>query len=358
MAITPAQMRVDPDTGEATYAIIQAEDELAAIGMVLGAGWAGARAMTATSGPGMSLMTEFAGMAYFAEIPSVIWNVQRVGPSTGLPTRTSQGDLMAAYYLGHGDTRHVVLLPGNLQECFEFGWRAFDLADELQTLVLVLSDLDLGMNLWMSDPFDYPTEPMKRGKVLNAEQLDKMKDWGRYKDVDGDGIGYRTLPGNPHPRAAYFTRGTGHDANAVYSEEADDWVENLDRLDRKFDTARKLAPQPIVDYAAGASIGIIAYGTSDAAIVEARDRLRDAGIETDYLRVRSLPLSEITREFIENHDRTYVVENNREGQLRKIMQLAYPHLVANMHSLAILTGLPLTARWITESITELEAAHG
>src|SRR6185436_16531359 len=204
------QLRRDPATGAATYAIIQAEDELAAIGMVVGAGWAGARAMTATSGPGISLMTEFAGIAYFAEVPAVIWDIMRMGPSTGLPTRVSQGDVLKAYYLGHGDTRHVCLLPASMKECFEFGYKAFDLAERLQTPVFVLSDLDLGMNLWMTEPFEYPTAPMDRGKVLSAEDLKSIEDWGRYKDSDGDGITYRTLPGNQNPRSAYLARGTGH----------------------------------------------------------------------------------------------------------------------------------------------------
>jgi 2-oxoglutarate/2-oxoacid ferredoxin oxidoreductase subunit alpha len=243
-------LRRDPETGETTCAVIQAEDELAAIGMVVGAGWAGARAMTATSGPGISLMTEFVGLAYFAEIPAVIWDIQRVGPSTGLPTRTSQGDITAAYFLGHGDTKHVLLLPATVAECFEFGTTAFDLAEQLQTPVFVMSDLDLGMNNWMTKPFDYPAEPLKRGKVLSAEELDKrVKEggYGRYVDVDGDGVAYRTLPGNEHPRAAYFTRGTGHNPQAVYSERAEDWLENTDRLARKFETARQLVPPPVID---------------------------------------------------------------------------------------------------------------
>lgn len=350
-----AQLRKDPETGKATYAIVQAEDELAAIGTVLGAGWAGARSMTATSGPGLSLMGEFAGMAYFAEIPSVIWDIQRVGPSTGLPTRTSQGDLLFAYTLGHGDTQHVVLLPADPKEAFEFGWRALDYAERLQTLILVLSDLDLGMNLWMSEPFEYPDQSLDRGKVLTAEELKELKgSWGRYRDVDGDGIPYRTIPGTDHPMAAYFTRGTGHDERAVYSEDGDVWMANLNRIDRKFDTARALLPQPIVDDSAKAEIGIIAFGTVEAAIVEGRDLLRGAGIQTDYLRVRALPLSETVRAFIENHDRIYVIENNHDGQLAKILYMEYPQLANKVGSIAYLDGLPLTGPFVAQSVQEKE----
>ena len=346
-----ARLRTDPETGKATYAIVQAEDELAAIGMVLGAGWAGARAMTATSGPGLSLMGEFAGMAYFAEIPSVIWDIQRVGPSTGLPTRTSQGDLLFAYTLGHGDTQHVVLLPADPKEAFEFGWRALDYAERLQTLVLVLSDLDLGMNLWMSEPFDYPDQPLDRGKVLSAEDLKELKgSWGRYRDVDGDGIPYRTIPGTDYPTAAYFTRGTGHDERAVYSEDPDVWAHNLARIDRKFDTARSLLPHPVIDVAAGSEVGIIAYGTVDTAITEGRDLLFDEGIETDYLRLRALPLSESVRGFIENHERIYVVENNHEGQLARILYMEYPNLAPKIRSVAYLDGLPFTGPFVARSI--------
>lgn len=350
-----SNLRHDPETGEATYAIVQAEDELAAIGMILGAGWAGSRAMTATSGPGVSLMGEFAGMAYFAEIPAVVWDVQRVGPSTGLPTRTAQSDLMFAYMLGHGDTRHIVLLPSNVEECFEFGWRSFDIAERLQTLVFVLSDLDLGMNLWMGEPFQYPDEPMDRGKVLTKEDLEKFNgDWARYRDVDGDGIPYRTIPGTDHPAAAYFTRGTGHNENAVYSEKSEDWVANMERLQRKHRTAAEIVPQPVADKVDGAKIGIIAYGSVDPAIVEGRDRLKEAGIETSYLRIRALPLNETTREFIEQHDRTYVIEMNHEGQLANLIRIDFPELATKIIPLPFLDGLPLTARYVTETIADHE----
>jgi 2-oxoglutarate ferredoxin oxidoreductase subunit alpha len=344
-------LRKDPETGKATYAIIQAEDELAAIGMVLGAGWSGARAMTATSGPGISLMSEFAGMSYFAEIPAVIWDIQRMGPSTGLPTRTSQGDLLAAYYLGHGDTKHVVLFPSTPKECFEMAGTAFDLAERLQTLVFVLSDLDLGMNLWISDEFEYPDAPLDRGKVLTAEDLrDRGGKWGRYVDEDGDGITYRTLPGTEHPLAAYFTRGTGHNEYAGYSERSEDWEKNLFRLARKFETARTLVPKPVIDDVEEARIAIISMGSNDPSIQEARDRMRKAGVETSYLRLRALPISQTVRDFIASYDVVYVIENNFDGQLHKILLTETPEYATRLVSLAKCDGMPLSARFITESI--------
>jgi 2-oxoglutarate/2-oxoacid ferredoxin oxidoreductase subunit alpha len=341
------------EDGTPTYAVIQAEDEIAAIGMTIGAGWSGARAMTSTSGPGISLMTEFAGLGYFAEIPAVIWDIQRMGPSTGLPTRVSQGDMLSVYFLGHGDTRHVVLMPGSVAECFEFGYLAFDLAERLQTPVFVLSDLDLGMNFWMTRPFEYPTQPMDRGKVLTAEDVKRMGGFARYEDVDGDGIGYRTLPGTDHPLAAYFARGTGHNAQAVYSERPDDWTQNLDRLTRKHETARKVVPQPVID-SAGASVGIIAVGSVDPAIVEARAILNAQGIATDYLRVRALPLSTSVREFLQSHERVYVVELNQDGQLAQLVQLHAPEQAGRVRSIAHCDGLPLTARFVAEAITKQE----
>ncbi|RIK44092.1 MAG: 2-oxoacid:acceptor oxidoreductase subunit alpha [Chloroflexi bacterium] len=347
------RLRTDPNTGKATYAIIQAEDELAAIGMVLGAGWAGARAMTTTSGPGISLMAEFAGYAYFAEIPSVIWDIQRMGPSTGLPTRTSQGDILSAYYLSHGDTRHIVLFPSTPKECFEMAGTAFDLAERLQTLVFVLSDLDLGMNLWITDEFDYPDQPFDRGKVLTAEELDELKgEWGRYVDVDGDGIPYRTLPGTRHRAAAYFTRGTGHNAYARYSERSDDWENNLIRLARKFETARSLVPAPVVDDVETARVAIISVGSNDPAIAEARARLAAAGVETSYLRLRALPINETVRSFIADYDHVFVVENNFDGQLHKILVTETPEHADKLISLAKCDGLPLSARFITEGVQE------
>lgn len=342
------QYRRDSATGEATYTVVQAEDELAAIGMVLGAGWAGARAMTATSGPGISLMAEFVGLGYFAEVPAVIWDVQRVGPSTGLPTRTGQGDVTFVYYLGHGDTKNVILFPASIGECFDFGTTAHNLADELQTPVFVLSDLDLGMNNWMSEPFAYPEEPIKRGKVLHGDEI--PADWGRYKDVDGDGIGYRTLPGDENWRGAWFARGTGHDENAVYSEDPQVWEANMARLLRKWETARKLVPGPVVDEREGAEIGILAYGTTLYAIEEARDRLADQGVQTSFMRLRALPINDEVRNFIEKFERTYVIELNRDGQLHAILQSELPDLATRLISLAHLDGLPLTARWVVEAL--------
>jgi 2-oxoglutarate ferredoxin oxidoreductase subunit alpha len=345
------QYRTDPQTGEATFAVIQAEDELAALGMVIGAGWSGARAMTSTSGPGLDLMSEFGGLAYFAEVPAVIWDIQRIGPSTGLPTRTSQGDIQDAYYLGHGDTRHVLLFPASPAECFEFGSLAFDLAERLQTLVIVMSDLDLGMNLWISEPFQYPDKPMDRGKVLSAEDLLRLGgSWGRYKDVDGDGIGYRTLPGTRHPAAAYFTRGTGHNEYAAYSERPDDWEQNMDRLARKFETARKLVPGPVVDLVNGAEIGIISLGSNDPAIAEARAILREAGIETSYMRLRALPINGTVREFLHMYRRVFVVENNHSGQLHQILLSEEPICGGDLVSVAKCNGLPLPAAWIADTI--------
>jgi 2-oxoglutarate ferredoxin oxidoreductase subunit alpha len=345
------ELRTDPSTGETTCAVVQAEDELAAIGMVIGAGWVGARSMTATSGPGLSLMGEFAGLAYFAEIPAVIWDVQRMGPSTGLPTRTSQGDVLKAYYLSHGDTRHVCLLPGSMAECFEFGWRAFDLAERLQTLVICLSDLDMGMNHWMSDQFEYPDTPMDRGKLFTNEDLQRLGKFARYKDVDGDGVGYRSLPGQG---PAYFVRGTGHNEMAVYSERADDWENNLKRLDRKHNTARQLVPQPITQDADDAAIGIIGFGSNDPAIKEALDLLTEAGISSAYQRIRALPLGQATREFLDSYDRVYVVESNDLGQMASLLRMEYPELANRIISAAHCDGLSLTARWIADTIMEKE----
>lgn len=341
------ELRKDPE-GKATYAVVQAEDEIAAIGMAVGAGWSGARAMTSTSGPGISLMAEFAGLAFFAEVPIVIWDIQRMGPSTGLPTRTSQGDLMFVRFLGHGDTKHVILLPGNVAECFEFGWRAFDLAERLQTPVFVLSDLDLGMNLWMSPPFDYPDVDMDRGKVLHAADLQNLREFARYRDVDGDGIPHRTLPGTEHPLAAYMTRGTGHNERAVYSEAPADWQANMERVWRKVETARRYVPRPILDTADGAKVGLISFGSTEPAIREARQRLADDGVPTDWLRLRAVPFTEEVEAFVRNHDRTYVVEMNTDGQMQQLVQLEVPELAGRIRSIRNNDGLPLTARWIVD----------
>lgn len=354
-------LRTDPETGKSTLAVVQAEDELAAAGMILGAGWTGARAMTATSGPGISLMSEFSGLAYFAEIPCVIWDITRMGPSTGLPTRTSQGDLLFIHFLGHGDTRQIVLMPGTCEEAFEFGWRSFDIADRMQAPVFVASDLDLGMNNWMAEPFQYPTEPIQRGKVLDEEGLrsfiEQHGKWGRYMDVDGDGVGYRTLPGTDHPMAAYFTRGTGHNPMATYSERSDDWIENMQRLHRKIETARALLEKeipPVVDVSAEAEVGIITFGTNEPAIDEARDYLASRGIQTDYLRVRALPLPSAVTKFIQSHQRVYVVENNFDGQLYQIISLEHKQSLEHVTSLALGDGLPMTAHWVVEQIVARE----
>lgn len=348
------RLRRDQETGKTTYAIIQSEDELSAIGMAVGAGWSGARAMTSTSGPGISLMAEFAGLAYHAEIPIVVWDVQRMGPSTGLPTRTSQGDLRFVRFLGHGDAKHIILVPGSIKECFEFGWRAFDLAERLQTPVFVLSDLDLGMNLWISDPLEYPDEPMDRGKVLSAEDLEQMKEFARYRDVDGDGIPYRTYPGTDHPLAAWFARGTGHDEYAVYSERPEDWIRNFERIERKHDTAKALLPAPVVDRMDGAEVGIIAYGSTDPAISEARDRLKAEGVATDYLRIRAIPFSDDVSKFIDEHERIYVIEMNFDGQMQQLLRIDVPEHAVKIQSITMNNGLPLSAGWITTAVKGME----
>ncbi len=349
------QLRKDP-SGKNTYAVVQAEDELAAIGMAIGAGWAGLRSMTSTSGPGISLMTEFTGMAYFAEIPVVIWDIQRMGPSTGLPTRTSQGDVNLCYFLGHGDTKHVVLFPASVNECFEFGWKSFDLAEHLQTPVFVLSDLDLGMNQWMSKPFEYPDVPMNRGKVLWEEDMEKLTErWARYGDVDGDGIPYRTLAGNRHPQSGYFARGTGHDDYTNYSEDPQDWVANMDRLNKKFDTARSLVPKPEIHKRANAKIGVIAFGSTDPSITEACDYLEAAGTPVDYLRLRALPITHEVVDFIDGYERVYVVEMNRDGQLHQILTIETPDTRSKLISLTHNNGLQVTANWVKETILAEES---
>ena len=350
------EYRIGPD-GKATFAIVQAEDELAAIGMVLGAGWAGARSMTATAGPGISLMAEFAGLSYYAEVPGVVWDIQRVGPSTGLPTRTSQGDILSTAFLSHGDTKNILLLPCSVAECFTMAQDAFNLAEQFQTLVFVMSDLDLGMNNWMSDPFEYPKAPIDRGKVLTKEDLDRMGGFARYKDVDNDGIGYRTLPGTEHSAAAYFTRGTGHNEKSGYSERPDDFEKNMERINKKFETARAFVPRPeLMTGKSKAKIGIIAYGTSHWGIIEARDQLRDEyNIETDYLRLKAYPFSREVHEFIEQHERVYVVEQNRDAQMLSMIKLDIkPELVTRLRSIAHIHGLPLDARSVTDELISME----
>jgi 2-oxoglutarate ferredoxin oxidoreductase subunit alpha len=343
--------RVEPD-GKATFAVVQAEDELAAVGMVLGAGWAGARSMTATSGPGISLMAEFAGLGYFAELPGVIFDIQRVGPSTGLPTRTAQADLLSIAYLSHGDTKHVMLLPGSVKECYEFAQAAFDLSEQLQTPVFVVSDLDLGMNNWMSEPFAYPEKPLNRGKVLSAEDLTRLGGFARYKDVDGDAIPYRTLPGTDHPQASYFTRGSGHNEKALYTERPDDYQNLMERLNRKFETARTLVPAPVVVQNGKSKIGLIAFGTSDFAVTESRDQLKkEYGVETDYLRVRAFPFSREVHEFVASHERVYIIEQNRDAQLQSLLKLDLPaEETVKLRSVRHFNGLPMDARFVTDEL--------
>jgi 2-oxoglutarate ferredoxin oxidoreductase subunit alpha len=349
------QLRKSPE-GKNTYAVLQAEDEIAAIGMAVGAGWAGLRSMTSTSGPGISLMSEYAGLAHFSEVPIVIWDVQRVGPSTGLPTRTAQGDLTGTYYLGHGDKQNVILLPGSVQECFEFGWKAFDLAERLQTPVFVLSDLDLGMNQWMTKPFEYPEVPMDRGKILWEADLEKINGvWARYKDADGDGITYRTVAGNRHHMAAYFTRGTGHDENAKYSEESENWEANMLRLKQKYETARSLVPGPVIVKTPGAKVGLLTYGSSEAAVREAHAMLKKTGdLKMDFMRMRALPLSKKVVDFIKKHERVYVIEANRDGQMCQILSASLPDQAPKLRSAAHSDGLPLTAKWVKETILTQE----
>jgi 2-oxoglutarate ferredoxin oxidoreductase subunit alpha len=346
------------ESGRATYAIVQAEDEIAAIGMVLGAGWAGARAMTSTSGPGISLMAEFAGLAYYAEVPGVVFDIQRVGPSTGLPTRTAQGDILSTALLSHGDTRQILLIPSSVEECYTMSMDAFDLAERFQSLVFVMSDLDLAMNTWMSPTFAYTDRPLDRGKVLDAATLKRIGTWGRYKDVDGDGIPYRTIPGNDMP--AYFTRGSGHNEKGQYSERPDDYVNNMERLARKFATARQHVPKPDVQHADGAEIGIIGYGTSHWAIDESRDQLqREFGVRTGYLRLRAYPFTPELDEFLDRYARIYVIEQNRDAQMLALMRLdCAPERTARLRSVLHFSGLPIDARSVTDAIETQEGLKG
>ena len=308
--------------------------------------------MTATSGPGISLMAEFAGLGYFAEVPGVIFDIQRVGPSTGMPTRTMQGDLLSVAHLSHGETKHVILLPGSVRECYEFGIAAFDLAEQLQTPVFVLSDLDLGMNNWMSEPFPYPETPLNRGKVLTREDLDRLGGFARYKDVDGDAIPYRTLPGTDHPAAAYFTRGSGHNEKALYTERPDDYQNLMERLARKFDTARTLVPPPETVQDGKSSIGLIAFGSSDFAVRESRDQLKKKfGLETDYLRLRAFPFTREAHDFVASHERIYVIEQNRDAQMLSLLKLdPAPEQIVKLRSVLHFNGLPIDARSVTDEL--------
>ena len=341
------------DDGGATCAVIQAEDELAAAGMVIGAGWAGGRGMTCTSGPGISLMSEFIGLAYFAEVPGVIWDVNRVGPSTGLPTRTQQGDLSMLYEASHGDTQHIVLIPGTVDECFEYGWRAFDYAERFQTIVFGFSDLDLGMNRWSTAGFQYPDSPMDRGKVLRTrEEVDAVANYGRYRDVDGDGIPYRTLPGSGLDPILY--RGTGHDEDGIYSENPDVYYATISRLRRKIDGARDLLPAPIVREEEEQQIGVIYYGSMENSITEIDDMLESTGLSVSTCRVRALPYHSEVEGFIERHDKVIVLEINRDGQLYGILRKELPvQLLPRLHSVAYTDGIPPRARVYADKILEM-----
>jgi 2-oxoglutarate/2-oxoacid ferredoxin oxidoreductase subunit alpha len=353
------KLRTDPETGKQNYVVVQAEDELAAIGMSVGAGWAGLRSMTATSGPGFSLMSEYLGLAYYSEVPLVVWDVQRVGPSTGLPTRTAQGDISQAYYSGHGDKNYILLFPGSVKECYEFGWKAFDIAERMQMPVIVLSDLDLGMNTWMTPKFNFPDQPMDRGKVLWEDDIRPLMEkiggpWGRYLDVDGDGIPYRTVPGNRHPKSAYFSRGTGHDEYARYSEEPEVWERNMARLAKKYITAKQYVPGPVLNTQPGAMVGILAVGSTQPAIDEARDLLLDAGLPTDYMRIRSIPFADEIEDFLQAHERVYVPELNRDGQLHQLLTIHYPQYAQKLRKTAHLDGLPFSARWLKDEFLAQE----
>jgi 2-oxoglutarate ferredoxin oxidoreductase subunit alpha len=337
-----------------TYAIVQAEDEIASAGMIAGAGWAGARAMTSTSGPGLSLMNETIGLAYYAEIPCVFFIVQRGGPSTGLPTRTQQADISLMYGASHGDTRHMILIPHDMNSCFDFARQSFNYADRFQTPVFVAMDLDLGMNLWPSEPLKLRPEPFDYGKRLSSEQLEEWskagKKFRRYFDQDGDGIPYRTVPGNQNRMASYFTRGSGHDADARYSEDETDYKYILDRLRKKFENARKFVPKPIVEKERGVKTGIICYGSSYEPVREARDRLKASGLKTNHMLIRALPLTSEVRDFLVEHDTIYLVEQNRDGQMAAIIKDENPDLGTKVTSILIYNGLPMAAGEVVRQI--------
>ena len=342
------EYRKTPD-GKSTFAVVQMEDELASAGAVLGAGWAGARSMTTTSGPGISLMSEFIGLGYFSEIPGVFFNVARTGPSTGLPTRTMQGDIDICAKCSHGDTLHINLYPGNMQECFEFAYQSFDLAERFQTPIFVVSDLDLGMQNWMSDPFLYPDKPYDRGKVLDQKQLAEISEFARYRDVDNDGIPYRSLPGTPGGKGAYFTRGSGHNDRALYSEKPEDYVAVVDRLKRKYNHAKGFVPKPIFRKN-GNSSGIIAFGSSDPAVIEAQDELARMGHQLDYMRLRALPFTLEVDEFIKSKNVIYVVEQNRDGQMAGLLKEMYPSEASKFISVLHYNGLALDSHSVVNKI--------
>ena len=347
------EYRKDPKTGKSTVAIVQMEDELASAGVVLSAGWAGARSMTSTAGPGISLMSEFIGLGYYVEAPGVFFNVARTGPSTGLPTRTQQSDVELCAKCSHGDTLHINLYPGNMEECFQFAYDAFDLAEKFQTPIFVVTDLDLGMQNWASKPFAYPAKPYDRGKVLNQQQLAEVKDWGRYKDVDGDGIPYRSLPGTPGGKGAYLTRGSGHNAYAQYSEKPEDYLEVMDRLKRKYETAKSFVPGPVFRNQ-GSDKGVLAFGSSDPAVVEAQDILAEGGLKTDYLRLRALPFTAEVDTYVKAKKVVYVVEQNRDGQLANLFRETYPEHATKFKSVLHYDGYAIDAKCIVDQITAFE----
>lgn len=352
-----SRYRVDKETGERTYCIIQAEDELAAIGMVLGAAWNGARSFTPTSGPGISLMGEFIGFAYYAEIPAVIFNVQRTGPSTGMPTRTQQSDIMSCAYASHGDTKHVLLFPKDPHECFEMAQSAFDYAERLQTPVIVMSDLDIGMNDWMVPDLEFDDSKIPdRGKVLSAEQLDEMEKFHRYLDVDGDGIPYRSLPG-VNAKGSYFTRGSGHTRYGGYTEDSAAYQDVVDRLLVKWETARAMLPDAEIDVSKFNKAGLLTIGSGHGACLEARDRLAEQKINLNYCRVRAFPFSDAVREFIEQHEVVYVVEQNRDAQLRSLMMLDIDADPTKLVPLLHYDGMPLNAGFVVDKVLE-EVAKG
>ncbi len=344
------QYRQDPASEQSNYCIVQAEDELAAIGMVLGASWNGARAFTPTSGPGISLMNEFLGYGYFAEIPAVVFDVQRVGPSTGMPTRTQQGDIMSCAYASHGDTRHVLLFPANPEECFYQAVQAFDLAERLQTPVIMLSDLDIGMNDWMTAELEWDDSYQPdRGKVLDADQLEKMESFHRYLDIDGDGVAHRTLPGT-HPKGAYFTRGSGHNMFGKYTESASEYLQVVDRLRRKWETAKTYVPGPVVDYSEKNRIGILSVGSCDGAIQEARSSLAAKGESFNYLRIRAFPFNDDVQKFLDAHERIYVVEQNRDAQLKSLLLLEMDVESKKLLSILHYNGLPMVAENVVDGL--------
>jgi len=345
------KFRINPETGDKSYCIIQAEDELAAAGMVLGASWVGARAFTPTSGPGISLMSEFIGFAYYAEIPSVFIDVQRVGPSTGMPTRTQQCDVMLCAYASHGDTKHPILFPANPHECFEMAVKSFDLAERLQTPVFMLSDLDIGMNDWMIPELTWDDNYQPdRGKVLGPEELAKMERFSRYLDVDGDGITYRTLPGED-PKGAYFVRGSGHNRNGAYTENSDDYQDVIDRLLIKWETAKTLVPDAVLSKAERPTkLGIVAFGSSDGAVIEARDRLAKQGIHADYLRIRAFPFSEEVVEFMRSHDTNFVVEQNRDAQMKSLLMLEANDIANRLVSILHYNGMPIPSDCVVQGV--------